>query len=230
MYVVGHRGAAAIQPENTLAGFEYAIELGCEYVETDVHLCRDGHLIIIHDETVDRTTNGNGRVAEMTLSELRALDAGQGRQIPLLQEVLEVVRGRVTLLCELKGPHTPDPVVRLVLANKMIDQVIFTSFHFGRLARVKQIDARLQTGATFGEPPADAIEQALALGAQTVGIHHQKMTAAFVLRARQLGVNLRAWNPDSVEDIQHMIDLEPTGISSNRPDRVIELLSAVSKP
>lgn len=225
MYVVGHRGAAAVQPENTIAGFEYAIDLGCEYVETDVHLCKDGHLVIIHDETVDRTTNGSGRVADMTLAELRALDAGEGRQIPLLQEVLDVVRNRATLLCELKGPYTPDPVVRMVLENGMADQIIFTSFHFGRLARVKQIDARLKIGATFGDPPPDAIEQSLALGAETVGIHHQKMTEHFVIRARQLGVNLRAWNPDSVEDIQPMINLQPTGISSNRPDRVIEMLN-----
>jgi glycerophosphoryl diester phosphodiesterase len=224
MYVVGHRGAAAIQPENTVAGFEYAIQLGCDYVETDVHLSRDGHLVIIHDDTVDRTTNGTGWVGEMTLAELRSLDAGEGRQIPLLQEVLAVVRGKVTLLCELKGPHTPDPVARLVLANGMADQVIFTSFHFGRLARVKQLDPKLQIGATFGDPPADALEQSLALGAETVGIHHAKMTEAFVVRARQLGLNLRAWNPDSEEDIQRMIDLSPTGISSNRPDRVLQLL------
>jgi len=171
-YVVGHRGAAGVQPENTIGGFEYAIQLGCEYVETDVHLSADGHLVIIHDDTVDRTTNGSGRVGEMTLAQLRALDAGQGRQIPLLQEVLDVVRGRAILLCELKGPFTPDPVARAVMANRMQEQVIFTSIHFGRLARI----------------------------------------------------NLRAWNPDEEADIQRMIDLGPTGISSNRPDRVMRLL------
>lgn len=227
MYVVGHRGAAGVQPENTLAGFQYALNLGCEYVETDVHLSKDGHLVIIHDDTVDRTTNGSGRVAEMTLAELRALDAGQGRQIPLLQEVLDVVRGKAILLCELKGPWTPDPVVRMVLANRMSEQVIFTSFHFGRLARVKQIDARLRIGATFGDPPQDALEEAMALGADTVGIQHIKMNEKFVVAARKLGLNLRAWNPDSEEDIQRIIDLEPTGISSNRPDRVMKLLKRV---
>ena len=102
MYVVGHRGAAGVQPENTLPGFEYALSLGCEYVETDVHLSKDGHSVIIHDDTVNRTTNGQGRVADLTLAELRSLDAGQGRQIPLLQEVLDVVRDIAILLCELK--------------------------------------------------------------------------------------------------------------------------------
>lgn len=223
-YVVGHRGAAALQPENTIAGFEYAIDLGCDYLETDVQLSLDGHLVIIHDDTVDRTTNGTGRVGEMTLAQLRDLDAGQGRQIPTLQEVLDVVRGKVTLLCELKGPHTADPVARLVMANGMAEQVIFTSFHLGRLARIKQIHPSLLTGATFGDPPPDALEQALALGAISVGIHYAKMTEAFVVGARRLGLNLRAWNPDEEADIQRMIDLDPVGISSNRPDRVLKLL------
>jgi len=223
-YVVGHRGAAGLQPENTIEGFEYALSLGCEYVETDVQLSADGHLVIIHDDAVDRTTNGVGRVGEMTLARLRDLDAGQGRQIPLLQEVLDVVRGRAILLCELKGPFTPDPAARQVMANLMQEQVIFTSFHQGRLARIKEIDARLQIGAIYGDPPEDALEQALALGAQTAGIHYSKLTEAFVAQARRLGINLRVWNPDEEADIQRVIDLDPTGISSNRPDRVMKLL------
>ncbi len=223
-YVVGHRGAAALLPENTIAGFQHAIQLGCDYVECDVHLSRDNHLVVIHDETVDRTTNGSGRVADLTLAELRQLDAGQGHQIPIFQEVLDTVRDQVILLCELKGPFTPEATVRAVLNNGMQDQVIFTSFQFGRLAGVKQLDPSLQTGAIFGEPAADALEQAIALGALSVGINYRFMSAAFVEGARRLGLNLRAWNPDLEEDIQRMIDLDPVGISSNRPDLVLRLL------
>lgn len=223
-YVVGHRGAAALLPENTIAGFQHAIQLGCDYVECDVHLSRDNHLVVIHDETVDRTTNGSGRVADLTLAELRQLDAGQGHQIPIFQEVLDTVRDQVILLCELKGPFTPEATVRAVLNNGMQDQVIFTSFQFGRLAGVKQLDPSLQTGAIFGEPAADALEQAIALGALSVGINYRFMTAAFVEGARRLGLNLRAWNPDLEEDIQRMIDLDPVGISSNRPDLVLRML------
>lgn len=223
-YVVGHRGAAALLAENTIASFQYAIHLGCEYVECDVQLSHDGHLVVIHDDTVDRTTNGSGRVADLTLAELRRLDAGQSQQIPIFQEVLDVVRDKVTLLCELKGPFTPEATARTVLNNRLQEQVILTSFHFGRLARIKQIDSRLQTGAIFGEPPPDALEQAMALGAVSVGINYRFMTAAFVEQARRLGLNLRAWNPDLEEDIQRMIDLDPTGISSNRPDLVLRLL------
>lgn len=226
-YVVGHRGAAALQPENTVAGFEYAIELGCDYVEFDVQLSRDGQLVIIHDDSVDRTTNGAGNVSDLSFDTLRGLDAGQGRQIPTLQEVLDVIRGKVTALCELKGPFTADMTAQTVMANDMADQVIFTSFHFGRIARIKQIDPALQTGATFAHPPADALEQAVALGAISVGIHYQAMTPYFVDRARELGLNLRAWNPDEEEEIRRMIQLDPAGISSNRPDLVLRLLQEI---
>ena len=227
-YVVGHRGAAALLPENTIAGFQHAINLGCEYLECDVHLSKDNHLVIIHDDTVDRTTNGAGNVADLSLAELRQLDAGQGHQIPILQEVLDIIRGKVTLLCELKGAFTAEATARTVLDNDLQDQVIFTSFQFGRLARIKQIDPTLQTGATFGQPPPDALEQALALGAISVGIHYERMTAEFVEQARRYGLNLRAWNPDSEADIQRMIDLDPVGISSNRPDRVLRLLGRMT--
>jgi glycerophosphoryl diester phosphodiesterase len=228
-YVVGHRGAAGLLPENTLVGFRQAIQLGCDYVECDVHLSRDKHLVVIHDHTVDRTTNGKGAVAKLSLAELRRLDAGDGQQIPLLAEVLEVIRGHVTLLCELKGPFTPEATARAVVDAGLAEQVIFTSFDFGRLARIKQLDPSLRTGATFGQPPPDALEQALALGAISVGLHFETMTVEFVEQARCYGLNLRAWNPDSEADIQRMIDLDPPGISSNRPDRVLKLLGRLSE-
>src|SRR5215212_9974873 len=101
MIVVGHRGAAALEPENTLRGFRRGIELGCDYLECDVHLTRDGRLAVIHDDMVDRTTNGHGPVAGFSLEELRRLEAGQSECIPTLVEVLDTTRGHVRLLVEL---------------------------------------------------------------------------------------------------------------------------------
>src|ERR671930_261980 len=106
MIVVGHRGCALLEPENTLRAFRRALELGCDYVETDVRFTRDGELILMHDETVDRTTSGS--VADLTFAELRALDAGQGEQVPTLAELLPLLRGRAQILCELKGEDTAD--------------------------------------------------------------------------------------------------------------------------
>ena len=119
VYVVGHRGAAGVMPENTIKGFRYAIELGVDYVECDVHLSRDKQLMVMHDATVDRTTNGRGAIRDLTAARIRSLDAGQGEQVPLLDEVLETVRGEVHLLIELKGTGVEHAAVEAVKAQSM---------------------------------------------------------------------------------------------------------------
>ena len=103
MILTGHRGAAALEPENTLLSMQKAIDLGVDQIELDVHLTRDQHLVVIHDTTVDRTTDGQGAVADFTLEEIKRLDAGKGERIPTLQEVIDLVRGKVVLQIELKG-------------------------------------------------------------------------------------------------------------------------------
>lgn len=108
---VGHRGAAGHEPENTLRSFRRAMELGADMVELDVHLCGSGELVVIHDETVDRTTDGTGEVAKMTLDEMRALDAGKGERIPTLQEVIDLATGRMDINIELKGLGTAGPAL-----------------------------------------------------------------------------------------------------------------------
>ncbi|HOS41511.1 MAG TPA: glycerophosphodiester phosphodiesterase family protein, partial [Spirochaetota bacterium] len=112
--VIGHRGACGYEPENTLRSFEKAIALGAHMVELDVHRCRTGELVVIHDNRLERTTNGSGYVAEKTLDELRALDAGGGERIPLLREVVERVGVRAAINIELKGAGTAGPVSELI--------------------------------------------------------------------------------------------------------------------
>lgn len=229
MQVVGHRGAKALQPENTVEGFQYALNLGCEAVECDVHLTRDGRLVVIHDATVDRTTNGSGHVGDFTFAEIRQLDAGQGRCIPTLEEVLAVVGGRALLLCELKGAFTPEPTVRIIQASGFADRVIFTSFSLGRIAQVKCLDSSLRTGALFKDTPADAVEQAAALGCSLVNIKDDDMTVDFLTRAHARGLLLRVYNPDTPEDIQRAIDFAPDFIGSNRPDLALKLLGRLKQ-
>src|SRR4051794_23137839 len=110
---VAHRGASAYEPENTLRAFEKAIELGADMSEIDLHLSKDGELIVMHDYSVDQTTNGHGAIKEMTLEEIKRLDAGQGEQVPTLQEVIDLVRGRNGLYIELKAEGTPRATVDL---------------------------------------------------------------------------------------------------------------------
>jgi glycerophosphoryl diester phosphodiesterase len=227
--VVGHRGCALLEPENTLRGFRRALALGCDYLETDVRLTRDGQLVLMHDETVDRTTNGSGRVADLTFAEIRALDAGQREQVPTLAEALVVVRGQAQLLCELKGEGTADEAVRVVREAGTEREVVFTTFDLSRIRRVKEIDPNLRTGAIFTSPPPDFARQARAVGAEGVGVNYRHQSTGIIAAAHEEGLLIRAWNPDTEGDIQAMIDLRPDGISSNRPDLVLKLLGRVQE-
>ncbi|RLG46262.1 MAG: glycerophosphodiester phosphodiesterase, partial [Thermoproteota archaeon] len=113
-FVVGHRGASAYEPENTVRSIRRAFEMGADAVEVDARVSKDGHVVIIHDETVDRTTNGTGLVSELSLEEIRALDAGKGEKIPTLQEVLEEIRGKGCLFLEIKVDEAAVPSLSLV--------------------------------------------------------------------------------------------------------------------
>lgn len=221
MILTGHRGAAKLEPENTLLSMQKAIDLGVDQIETDVHLTRDQHLVIIHDTTVDRTTDGEGAVADFTLAEIKQLDAGKGERIPTLQEVIDLVRGKVILQIELKGPGTAEPVIETVDRNSMENEVLLTSFVHDRLREARRLNPNLRLGALWGDPPDDACEQAIDMGAEAIHIQHLNIDAQLVEKAHAYGLMIRAWNPDTIEEIQHVVDLGVDAIGSNRPDLLI---------
>ena len=223
MILTGHRGAAELEPENTRLSIQKAIDLSVDQVEIDVHLTRDQHLVVIHDATVDRTTDGQGVVADFTLVEIKRLDAGKGECIPTLQEVIDLVRGKVVLQIELKGPDTAEPVVRAVERNSIESEVLLTSFVHERLREARQLNPSLALGALWSNPPADACEQAIDMGAEAIHIQHQNIDAQLVRKAHAHGLQIRAWNPDTVEEIQRAIDLGVDAVGSNRPDLLIAL-------
>ena len=221
MILTGHRGAAKLEPENTLLSIQKAIDLGVDQIEIDVHLTHDQHLVVIHDTTVDRTTDGQGAIADFTLEQVKQLDAGKGECIPTLQEVMDLVRGKVVLQIELKGPDTAEPVVQTVEQNRMGNEVLLTSFVHERLSETHQLNPNLRLGALWADPPPDACEQALDMGAEAIHIQHLNIDADLVQKAHAHGLKIRAWNPDTVEEIQRVIDLGVDAIGSNRPDLLI---------
>jgi len=217
-------------PENTLKGFRYAIELGCDYVECDVHLTRDDRLVVMHDETVDRTTNGTGELRNLYFDEVRRLDAGEGERVPTLDEVLDLTAGRVQLLCELKGEGVEDAAVDAVLARGMADQVVFTSFFSDRIRRVKRRDGRLRTGAIFSNPTDDDIPRAVDWGVEAIGVYYKNLRMRTVEQALASGLQIRAWNPDTLHEQKAMIALGVSGISTNRPDILLAYLRQAAEP
>lgn len=225
--VIGHRGAAGLEPENTLRSIRKAIELGVDQVEIDVRLTKDCQLVVIHDATVDRTTNGRGYVKDFTFDELRLLDAGKGEQIPSLEEVLNLTKGKIVLQIELKEEGTARPVVRLIESRHAEGDVIISSFIHGLLEEVHRLNPRLETGTLFYEFEGDMCQRAVDVHSKAIHVYYHDTDAKLVAEARGKGLKVVVWGvPDTTEAMKRLIELDVDGICTDRPDILINLLKS----
>lgn len=221
-FIVAHRGASGYEPENTLRAVRRALEIGVDAVEVDVHVSRDGHLLVIHDDTVDRTTDGHGRVKDMSLEELRRLDAGRGERIPLLEEVLEAVKGRAVLFIELKERDAALPALGIVEKLGMLDGVLFISFIPEALLDVKRARDDAHIGLIYFRP-ANGIAEARRIGCEAVLPYYRFATEKSVAFAHRLGLITIAWTVDDFETARTLKERGVDGIASNYPDRLMPL-------
>lgn len=231
--IVGHRGAAAYVPENTLASFDKARELGVDMVEFDVHLTADDRCVVIHDETVDRTTDGHGPVGEKTFAELRELDAGNGQRIPALDEVLEWARDvGMPLSVELKHPNvcTGQPyagleerVLELLGGHELLETSFVHSYHHAAARRVKELNPAVMTAISCDY--ADFVDvAAVARAARADGIHLEwrSLSPQAVVQAHAAGIHILGGGiPEGRDDIvraliRHGVDM----IDGDAPDRL----------
>jgi glycerophosphoryl diester phosphodiesterase len=237
---IAHRGASGLYPENTMLAFRRAVEIGVDYLEVDVHLTRDGELVVIHDETLERTTNGTGLVHDHTLAQMQALDAGQGEHVPLLQEVFELARHNDTRLClEVKGidPHAALDItaalVEAVQAAHLTPRVVVTSFIPAALRRAKDLEPAL---ATLLDPwpqdgtlsPRAICEQTLQARANIISYDFEYVTPQVVREAQLTGLALWPWAPNTHAEIRALLELGVDGIMTDRPDVLNEVLNAAA--
>lgn len=218
--IIGHRGARGIEPENTMRSYRKAIELKVDYIECDVHKTKDGKIVLIHDHTVDRTTNGKGLVSDFSFDEIRKLDAGKGEKIPTLQELLDLARGKVKLHIELKDETATEDTVRILEKNDMIQQVFLTCGNTSTLKKVRELNSSVSLEHIFGHPPENAIELALSVGAKRVSCHISHLTKEFVQKAHQNGIQVIAWPPNTLEEAKKAIECNIDLICTDRPDIV----------
>lgn len=221
---MGHRGAAGLEPENTFRGFQRALELGVHRIEVDVRLTSDGHPILMHDETVDRTTDGAGRVEALSLAEIRRLDAGMGERVPALADFLEWGTGRVIMHLELKATGTSGPVVRLVRTLRAAALVRLISFDPGRLAEVRQLDPHLELAQLWESPPGDAVESALRLDVREISVHFRHFTPRLAEEAHARGLDVSVWTPNEEDELRTVIAGGADIVCTDRPDRALAAL------
>jgi glycerophosphoryl diester phosphodiesterase len=252
--VMGHRGGAGLWPENTMYGFSKAVEMGVDVLEMDMHSTMDGVLVIIHDDTVDRTTNGSGRVNSLTLAQLKALDAGyrwtndggasfpfrgRGLSVPTLQEVFDAFpQMRFNIDIKQEQPSLVKPFCRMIREHGMESKVMGASFKPEALDEFRRECREVATSAS----PADvrallALKDGGAGGAQVSVAQavqvpeyaggRQVLTRALVEEAHERHLEVHAWTINDEAAMRRMLDLGVDGIITDYPDRLIDLLRRV---
>jgi glycerophosphoryl diester phosphodiesterase len=225
MLTIGHRGAKGHVTENTLASFAKAIEMGVAGIEFDVHVCVSGELVVFHDVTVDRLTNGTGEVAKFTLNELKALKVTGGHTIPTLDEVLDLADRKCLVNIEMKGRHTAQPVSETIeryIADKgwAYADFIVSSFQYEELKAMSMINPNIPIGVLTEASVHQAWEWADAFNAVALHPHYTLLTESNVTKAHESGYKIYTWTVNEPADIAHVKALGVDGIITDFPERV----------
>jgi len=238
MMNIAHRGFSSQFPENTLLSFQKALDLGVGWLELDLQLTRDGHLIVLHDRTVDRTTDGSGQAVDLALDEIKGLDAGgwlapefASQRIPTFEEVIEGLDPPAILVAELKfaGNDGIQSVIDLINERDASDRVVISSFDLEKLPAVKTLAPELPTTAllkTDGTSPQEKVDLARELGVDTLGPRCTDITRELVEVAHEAGLLVRAWGlgRDQGEEMRRLIDLGIDGMTTDCPDILQRIL------
>jgi len=216
LLTVGHRGLMGVEPENTLRSFRRADRAGLDVIELDLHLSKDGHLVVIHDAEVDRTTDGTGRVAELTLSELRALDAGHGERLPLFAEVVEAVTA--PLQAEIKDRGAARVLAGEIERLGIQDRVTVISFHGQALREIRTLLPDIPLALVSGRSTGTAPERAVALGAGMISCELAHLDAEVVSRAHTAGLKVITWTVNTAEELARARALGLDGVVTDRPE------------
>ncbi|SET18108.1 glycerophosphodiester phosphodiesterase [Anaerobranca gottschalkii] len=235
--IIAHRGASAIAPENTMPAFKKAIEMGCKGIETDVHMTKDGVLVLCHDEQVDRTTNGKGYIKDYTLKELKKLDAGvkfseefAGVKIPTLEELLIYLFDKdIYLNIEIKlgGFYYPDieaKVLELLYKYNYVEKSIISSFNHYSLVEVRKLDSDIKTAILYMEGLYKPWEYAKTVGATALHPYIEGVTEEIIKEAKLNKMPVTVFTVDEREEISKFINYGVNGIITNHPDIGLALL------
>jgi len=223
--VLGHRGCAGLEPENTIRAFKRAIDLGVDLIEFDVRMTKDKKLVIIHDEKLDRTTNGQGFVRDFNFEEIRKFDAGKGEKIPSLEGTLDFLKNQEpTIVIEIKEPETTEKILKIINREKIKDKVIIVSFWLETLKKIKEINPKIKTAALFRKEVKNIIPLIKKIKADGLGLEYHSIDKEIVKDCHKENLEINAWTVNEIEDIERMIKLGVDIISSNYPNRVLEIL------
>ncbi|WP_274555317.1 glycerophosphodiester phosphodiesterase [Streptomyces spiramyceticus] len=213
---IGHRGVMGVEPENTLRSFVRAEQAGMDAIELDLHLSKDGALVIMHDAEVDRTTDGRGAIADLTLAELRGLDAGQGERVPLFEEVLDAVKS--PLQAEIKDVAAARALAEVMHRRDLTGRVEVSSFHDEAVAEIASLVPGVRTALIASRWGGDVVDRAKAVGAATLALNIRRLTLETVERAHREGLAVIGWVVNTQDHLRLVRALELDGATTDYPE------------
>ncbi|MEU6377080.1 glycerophosphodiester phosphodiesterase family protein [Streptomyces sp. NPDC046909] len=213
---IGHRGVMGLEPENTLRSFVAAEQAGFDVIELDLHLSKDGALVVMHDTDVDRTTDGTGPIAEKTLAELRALDAGRGERVPVFEEVLDAVR--TPLQAEIKDMQAARALAEVMLRRDLVGRVEVSSFHDEAIAEISRLVPGVRTALIASRYGTDVVDRAVEAGAATLCLNIRRITLEVVEHARKADLRLIGWVVNTQDHLRLVRALQLDGATTDYPE------------
>lgn len=225
MLKIGHRGAKGHEPENTLISFQKALDMQVDGIELDVHLSADGELIVIHDETIDRTTNGIGLVNTLSLRQLKKCRINNHHEIPLLSEVFDLVNKNCFINIELKSYETAEKVVELIEdyvsgKNWKYEQFLISSFDWNALQQVRFLNERIQIGVLTETDLDLALAFAKFIQAKSIHPHFHMLSEENVSKIQSKGLQVFPWTVNEREDVEKIKSYKVNGIITDFPNRI----------
>ena len=221
MLRIGHRGARAYEPENTLRSFKKALEIGVDAVEFDVRKTKDNQLVVIHDADVKRTTNGKGLVSELTLKEIKDYSTEKGEKIPTLKETLEFLDKKVKIVIELKETGVENQVLSMVHENELQKNVIIVSFIEEALRTVRELDKEVETGLIYVKHK-NPVKAGLEVKASYLLPLYRFTHTANVQKAHENGLKVIVWTVNKPEEVAKYAKKGVDGIASDKPDILVQ--------
>ncbi len=214
---------AGLEPENTLRSFRRAAQEGADAIELDLRVSRDRYLVVMHDPTVDRTTDGTGPVSGMALNDLKDLDAGLGERIPTFEEALEATD--LPIHAELKEAGAVEPLAKLVWRRGAAERIMAISFDLETLSRVRASLPDLPVGLILPGVPPEGIEQARSVDAGMISFEAAYLSAEIVERCREVGLDTAAWTVNDPGQMRRIIGLGVDFVTTDRPDLLTGILA-----
>jgi len=239
---IAHRGASGNGhcPENTLAAFDKAIKIGADCVECDVHSTKDGRIVIMHDNTLNRTTDKKGAIIDMSLDEIKKADAGSwfakefaNERVPTLREFLDLIKRKAIAVIEIKPDNITDKVIKDIEDADAAGDVLLQSFYPAAVKASLEISPRIPRALLIGggipvirnSGILELLYKATEVGASTLNLSHNLITPALVKESHKRGVNVWAWTVDDETRMKELIEMNVDGITSNYPDKLLNVSS-----